>query len=437
MAVLPDPPWPESPFSRRESSNLRRVPQGTSDGNVDCSDVSNAVITCYPTSSTKVFQNTSLHVVWNANQPRFNQIGFVDIFLKHQDTLADATNQTNLPNALGRTSFSVNDSWWDARGNAFNGTDIDYPMFFFVVAHGLGTLGVTPQSTFTAIQTRLPDSIISLQAAASSASAASSSAALASLSSVLSTATAGVSGSPGRGAPTPSNTGSNGLQQNDGSGGFPAWAIALLVIFGTLALVFVLLAIWLGLRRYRRRGARSPKRGGSARESMGSHTPMMAEVAPTGHGDEPVSPGGVSSSQGHHSLIPPGALAIAGATGATSSSRAGSTHTKDTDVPFSGADAAIMAAAFRDTLRKPDFTSPALEEGESPDKEHDSEEEREAFLQRQFREEGRDLRSVASNKVKVQREGDVGDGASLSTIHGQGQGQGVSRDFDAPSVDSG
>jgi len=375
-----------------------------------------------------------MHIVWNANQPRFLQIGSVDIFLMHQDTLQEAANQTNVPNQLGRAAFAVNDSWWDTRGNSFNGTPIDYPMYFLVVAHDLATVTAAPQATFTAIQTRLPDSIISLQAAASSAAAASSSAALASLSSVLSTATAS-----GRGASTPSNTGkggSNGLQQSDGSGSFPPWAIALLVIFGTLALVFVLLAIWLGLRRYRRRGARSPKRGGSARESMGSHTPMMAEVAPTGHGDEPASPGGVSSSQGHHSLIPPGALAVAAATGATSSSRAASTHTKDTDAPFSGADAAIMAAAFRDTLRKPDFTSPALEEGESPDKEHDSEEEREAFLQRQFKEEGRDLRSVASVRgVKVQREGDAGDGASLSTIHGQGQG--LSRDFDAPSVDSG
>jgi hypothetical protein len=164
---------------------------------------------------------------------------------------------------------------------------------------------------------------------------------------------------------------------------------------------------------------------------------MMAEVAPPGHGDEPGSPGGVSSSQGHQSFLPPGALGLAGAlagAGVAGSSRAASTHTKDTDAPFSGADAAIMAAAFRDTLRKPDFANQPLEEGESPDKEVDSEEEREAFLHQQLKEEGRDLRSVASSRgVRVQ---EGGDGESMSTVHRQG-GPGISRDFDAPSVDSG
>jgi len=166
---------------------------------------------------------------------------------------------------------------------------------------------------------------------------------------------------------------------------------------------------------------------------------MMAEVAPTGHGDEPGSPGGVSSSQGHQSFIPPGALGIAGAAGSTAggvagSSRAGSTHTKDTDAPFSGADAAIMAAAFRDTLRNP--VNQPLEE--SPDKELDSEEEREAFLARQFKEEGKDLRSVASSRgVRIfgeagEASGRDNDGESVSTAQQHGQ-----RDFDAPSVDSG
>jgi len=172
---------------------------------------------------------------------------------------------------------------------------------------------------------------------------------------------------------------------------------------------------------------------------------MMAEVAPTGHGDEPGSPGGVSSSQGHQSFIPPGALGIAGAAaaapgsaagGVAGSSRAGSTHTKDTDAPFSGDDAAIMAAAFRDTLRNP--VNQPLEEGESPDKEVDSEEEREAFLARQFKEEGKDLRSVASSRgVRIfgeagEASGRDNDGESVSTAQQHGQ-----RDFDAPSVDSG
>jgi len=162
---------------------------------------------------------------------------------------------------------------------------------------------------------------------------------------------------------------------------------------------------------------------------------MMAEVAPTGHGDEPGSPGGVSSSQGHQSFLPPGALGVAAAAAAAGSSRAASTHTKDPDAPFSNADAEIMAAAFRDRLRKPDFANQPLEEGESPDKEVDSEEEREAFLHQQLKEEGRDIRSVSSSRgVRVQ---EGGDGESMSTVHRHGAGPGISRDFDAPSVDSG
>jgi hypothetical protein len=70
--------------------------------------------------------------------------------------------------------------------------------------------------------------------------------------------------------------------------------------------------------------------------------------------------------------------------------------------PFSGADAAIMADAFRKMLRKPDFAAAGpVEEGESP------EEPDEQIINRELAEEGRDIRSVSSSRgVKVETLGD-------------------------------
>ena len=59
--------------------------------------------------------------------------------------------------------------------------------------------------------------------------------------------------------------------------------------------------------------------------------------------------------------------------------------------PFSGADAAIVADAFRQALRKPDFAGRPVEEGESPENR-----EEEELISRELAEEGRDIRSVSS-----------------------------------------
>ena len=67
--------------------------------------------------------------------------------------------------------------------------------------------------------------------------------------------------------------------------------------------------------------------------------------------------------------------------------------------PFSGHDAAIMADAFRQALRKPDFADRPHEEGESPDQNGDKKD----VLARELAEEGRDIRSVSSQRgVRVQ-----------------------------------
>jgi hypothetical protein len=84
--------------------------------------------------------------------------------------------------------------------------------------------------------------------------------------------------------------------------------------------------------------------------------------------------------------------------------------------PFSGADAAIMADAFRKMLRKPDFAE-RLEEGDdSPDGgDDDDDDNRQGLIGRELAEEGRDIRSVSSERgVRVETgtvESDAGSAA--------------------------
>lgn len=65
---------------------------------------------------------------------------------------------------------------------------------------------------------------------------------------------------------------------------------------------------------------------------------------------------------------------------------------------FSGADAAIMADAFRMALRKPEFI------GETPEESPEEKAKKEAeLLNKELAEEGRDIRSVSSSRgVKVE-----------------------------------
>jgi len=79
-------------------------------------------------------------------------------------------------------------------------------------------------------------------------------------------------------------------------------------------------------------------------------------------------------------------------------------HSAGDSVPFfSGADAAIMADAFRKALRKPDFAGSPVEENE--DRKDD-------VINRELAEEGRDIRSVGSSRgVRVETLSDTGDQA--------------------------
>jgi hypothetical protein len=82
-------------------------------------------------------------------------------------------------------------------------------------------------------------------------------------------------------------------------------------------------------------------------------------------------------------------------------------HSHSTETPFSGADAAIMADAFRKALRKPDFAGRPIEEGDSPESQEQKEHQ---LLSRELAEEGRDIRSVGSSRdVRVETLSDAGD----------------------------
>ena len=77
--------------------------------------------------------------------------------------------------------------------------------------------------------------------------------------------------------------------------------------------------------------------------------------------------------------------------------------------PFSGADAAIMADAFRKALRKPDFAANPLEEG---DNNGGSQPSNGGLMNRELAEEGRDIRSVESSRgVQVETLSDTGNTA--------------------------
>jgi len=106
-----------------------------------------------------------------------------------------------------------------------------------------------------------------------------------------------------------------------------------------------------------------------------------------------VGGGGRASSEHHRpaSIVSPD--------GASEISR---THSAGDQGPFSGADAAIMADAFRKALRKPDFANPTVEEPE--------ERKDDTLINRELAEEGRDIRSVSSTRgYKVETPSDAGD----------------------------
>ncbi|KAG1822505.1 uncharacterized protein BJ212DRAFT_809112 [Suillus subaureus] len=336
----------------------------------------NSQVTCYPGAGDLVIQHQWAPVVWNSRRPQLSQFNVVQLYLIDADTNLPILNftQTNPTNNAGEMNAPVNDTWFGTKGNSWTpGQNFSYP-FYWVVTNQDGLDGSqTTNPTFTAIQTTYADAVVSSMQSSSSAAAASSSAAAAS-----SSAAALSSASSSLHASGTSSLPSGNVQSNNSNAPFPHWAIAVIVVLGFLAIVAGGVLIWLIARRLRRREQLSN------RGSMGSSSPMMANAQNSNSPQLPLLGAGlVGATAGRTSSEHHRPASIISPDGASDISRA---HSAGDTGPFSGADAAIMADAFRKALRKPDFAGPPVEEAED----HRDD----AIMNRELAEEGRDLRSV-------------------------------------------
>ncbi|TFY51649.1 hypothetical protein EVJ58_g10456 [Rhodofomes roseus] len=393
----------------------------------DCYNVDNAVYSCFPTSNISLAQNQWVEFVWNSRLPQFTNTNEVDIFLYNADSQELVQSWSNVANPAsnsGQVGACVNDSWWgNNNGSNWDGSNITSQYYFAITPNTQDAVAYRfPISTFAAVQTTYADWVVASMSSASAASA-SSAAADSSRSSATATATStslgtGVGGgngtsassNPSGGAPTASSTAAgSGSVQSNSANKFPGWAIAVIVVLGFLALVAAGVIAFLVSRRMKRRNSMLSHRG-----SMNSASPMMANAA--GNTQSPLLAsaalgGAVGAAEaGEHRPTSP----TEGHDGASIVSR-----TSADPGLFSGADAAILAAAFRSQLRKPDFTEQPVEEGESP--ESQTTERPGALLSRELAEEGRDIRSVGSSRgVRVETLGDTTDddaATSATTIH--------------------
>ncbi|KAI0248566.1 hypothetical protein BJV78DRAFT_1156403 [Lactifluus subvellereus] len=342
---------------------------------------SNSVRSCFPTADTIVPQHEWATFVWNSRLPDLTQTNSVNIYLFHADSNVEVLRVTNEINPFGRAGSiakQVNDSWFPNGGLNFNGTPITYP-YYWVITRSDKTLDGTeiPQATFSAVQTTLADAATSSMASSSSAAMASSSAA-----SVSAAAASEAAASSSRNAATQTS----GTLQSSSQSEFPHWGIATIVVLGTFAILAVGVLAFLLVRRARlNQSARTSRRG-----SIGSASPMIADT--TGAGGPPQSP------------VMEQAPALRPASLYSPNDGSSMTSHAHSDTPFSGADAAIMADAFRKALRKPDFAGRPIEEGDSPESQEQKEHR---LLSRELAEEGRDIRSVGSSRdVRVETLGD-------------------------------
>jgi len=94
----------------------------------------------------------------------------------------------------------------------------------------------------------------------------------------------------------------------------------------------------------------------------------------------------------------------------TAASVAADGASTNSETPFSTMDAAVMAEAFRNALRKPDFAAGPPEEGDPG--ENSPEPQDGELLSRELAEEGRGLRNVStSREVRVEQLPEGGHGA--------------------------
>jgi hypothetical protein len=389
MTRIPIPRRRSSPgrgLTARQEDDSTCLPSGVT--YPPCNWVGNEVRTCYPLANSTIQQNTWTKVIWNVKQPYLAQLGFIDIYLRSADSGVVVANWTHVPIGRGEIQSCADDDWLGRAGpRVYTGQDISWNFQYILVQAGTEITGAEQAETpFTVLQTRPLNSV----EAQSSAEAAASSASQASLSSVSASATNGNNNGNNNGNPNAPN---GGLQGEGNKDNFPSWAIALLAVLGFFALLGALLCSFFACREYRRKQRR--RSDSLRRESMGSEAPMMAAVGAPGAHTAPQSPtqgplAAAGFSRGYRGHA-------ADASSTTSHSHSGIGES----APF---DAAFVADAFRNAMRRPDFKDRPLEEGESPDAVPDlPKPSSDVVLSRELAEEGRDIRSVRSVRgVKVE-----------------------------------
>ncbi|KAI6027418.1 hypothetical protein PISMIDRAFT_186639 [Pisolithus microcarpus 441] len=418
MSPSPVAPWPAQtpPPSSYLRSSREPSPQGLAppplprqdgttisdstavdEAKVNCQlYANNNNVTCFPPAGEEVYQHQWAAVVWNSRRPQLTQNNLVNLYLFNADTqeaLFTITDVQNPTGTAGEYNVLVNDSWFGTGGATWQpGQNLSYP-FFWIVTNQDGLDGSqTTNPTFFAVQTTYADSVVSTMLSSSASLSSVSVQSSLSVHSSLSTAsTASAASTASLASGTVAGVSSSVQPQQDDSV-FPHWAIAVIVVLGFLAIVAGGILVWLILRRIRKRELQSN------RGSMGSASPMMADAH---HQQSPNLPllvgvGGTGAlgrtSSEHHQ--PPSVVSPDGVSEAHSAGDSG---------PFSGADAAIMANAFRQALRKPDFAAAPVEENDDG---------KDDVINRELAEEGRDIRSVGSSRgVRVETLSETGDRA--------------------------
>ncbi|KAJ6622700.1 hypothetical protein B0H10DRAFT_2214030 [Mycena sp. CBHHK59/15] len=348
---------------------------GVDDAKTRCEIFSgNDVLSCFPTADTIIPQHELATFVWNSNVPDFTQTDRVDIYLFHGDSLQQILffgDQINPRGAAGVITTQVNDSWWGGRGANWAGSNISYPFYWIISRANVSLTEGTqkPQTTFSAVQTTFADSVIASMSSASAARLSTTTVITSSGQAVSGSVTATVTvGDPGK------------LQSGRGTSGFPHWAIVVIVL-GIIAVVTACACVFFILQHIHRRNTRE-----AGRQPLSPGSPPMA------YRDEPApaaAPAASSTSHRHD--------ASRGLSPDSTISRGG-------DGPFSGADAAVMANAFRTALRAPGLAGHPLDEGENPQEEGDR------LVRRELSDEGTDIRSVESVRgVRVESSSEGGD----------------------------
>ncbi|CAK5269774.1 unnamed protein product [Mycena citricolor] len=324
----------------------------------------NEVMSCFPTADIVIPQHQWATFVWNSNNPLFVQSNRVDVYLFHGDSLQQIfriPNLVNPKNQAGSVTAQVNDSWWGTRGSNWAGQNISYPFYWLIQPAGESlTDGLQrPQATFSAVQTTFADSVVSSMLSSSSvASLASKSASLASVSLSLAHQTATTTTSAAGGFSTGGLV--TGSVQASTGDPFPSWAIGVIVV-GLVLLVSVVALMLFGIYYLRER---ERHRGGpySQTGSPLSGGPDMAQA------DEAIVGGAIGAGGGNR-LARESSTTSHGHRTSQSLSHGHSQRTTSPDSAltraFSGADAAIMAQAFRKELRH--AGGPLDEEEEDPE----------------------------------------------------------------------